>query len=346
MTIRRPGRFRRPPARPWRLFQVGVRDLTGAGGIDPHGHRLDHPDGIGQLHLAARGQPGGDHVLGHVSSPVGARAVDLGRVLAREAAAPVAGVTAVGVDLDLAPGEAGVGHRAADDEPPAGVDVALEAGAPEVVRDDGVDHLVGEVGAQLVGVDLVVVLGRDDHALDHRRPVVAVVCDGHLDLPVGAQVGQRPRLADLRQPPRQAVRERDRQRHQLRRLVAGEAEHHPAVAGAAHVDAVRDVRRLLVDADQDAAGLGVEAVLGACVADLAQGAPDDARDVHVTVGGDLPADQDQAGGDGRLAGHPRERVLGQDGVQDGIRYLVGDLVGVALGDRLRREARRRARCDL
>jgi len=35
--------------------------------------------------------------------------------------------------------------------------------------------------------------------------------------------------------------ELDRHRHQLRCLVAGEAEHHALVAGAAGVDALRDV---------------------------------------------------------------------------------------------------------
>ncbi len=59
-----------------------------------------------------------------------------------------------------------------------------------------------------------------------------VVLDRHLGLAVGSQVGQLTALPDLRQAPRQAVGERDRQRHELGRLAAGEAEHHPLVAGA------------------------------------------------------------------------------------------------------------------
>src|SRR6478735_4994728 len=56
------------------------------------------------------------------SHGVGGRAVDLGRVLAGEGAAAVAGHAAVGVDDDLAAGQAGVAHRAADLETPGGVD--------------------------------------------------------------------------------------------------------------------------------------------------------------------------------------------------------------------------------
>ena len=60
--------------------------------------------------------PDGDDVLGDVSRAIGSRAVHLCRVLAREAAASVARVAAVGVDHDLASGQAGVRDGAADDE--------------------------------------------------------------------------------------------------------------------------------------------------------------------------------------------------------------------------------------
>ena len=73
-------------------------------------------DRVGDLDLAALGEAGGDDVLGDVAGGVGGRAVDLGRVLAGEGAAAVAGHAAVGVDDDLAAGEAGVADRAADHE--------------------------------------------------------------------------------------------------------------------------------------------------------------------------------------------------------------------------------------
>ena len=44
---------------------------------------------------------------------------------------------------------------------------------------------------------------------------------------------------------RELVREQDRHRHQLVGLVGGVAEHHALVAGAAGVDALRDIGRLL-----------------------------------------------------------------------------------------------------
>ena len=96
---------------------------------------------------------------------------------------------------------------------------------------DRQDHRLDDLGAKVLGADVGIVLRRDDDRADPLRDAVLVL-DGDLGLAVRAQVRQLAGLADLGEPARHAVRERDRQRHQLGRLVAGEAEHHPLVAGA------------------------------------------------------------------------------------------------------------------
>src|SRR3546814_13525521 len=110
------------------LLDHVVADLAGAEGGDRDAGRLGDADGVADLHLAAVGQARGDHVLGDVARGVGGRAVDLGRVLAGERAAAVAGPAAVGVDDDLAPGQAAVAPRAADHQLAGRVDVALAFG--------------------------------------------------------------------------------------------------------------------------------------------------------------------------------------------------------------------------
>ena len=72
---------------------------------------------------AAVGEAGGDDVLGEIARGIGGRAVDLGRVLAREGAAAMRGRAAIGVDDDLAAGEAAIAVGAADDELAGRVDV-------------------------------------------------------------------------------------------------------------------------------------------------------------------------------------------------------------------------------
>ena len=138
------------------------------------------------------------------------------------------------------------------------------------------------------------------------------------------------------------MRERDRERHELVCLARRVPEHHPLVAGAEEVERIRvavlrlerlvhtlgDVGGLAVDRDDDAAGLGVEPVLGARVADLGDRLAHDRADVDVRLGRDLAGDDDEPGRDERLARDPAVRVVRQDRVEDGVGDLVGDLVRV------------------
>jgi len=163
-----------------------------------------------------------------------------------------------------------------------------------------------------------VVLSGEHDVVDPKGLAIRAVANRDLDLAIGPQIAERLASSDLGQPPRQPVRKGDRERHELGRLVAGVAKHHSGVTGAAHVDALSDVGRLLVDAGDDAARLGVEPVLGARVADLADRLPDDPRNVDIAVGCDLPDHDHKAGGHHRLARHPSERILGQDRVENGV----------------------------
>ena len=212
-------------------------DRLGAERLDHDRHRVGHADGVGDLDLAAAGRAGGDDVLGHPAGGVGGRAVDLGRVLAREGAAAVAGGAAVGVDDDLAAGEAGVGVGAAEHEAAGGVGQQLVVVVGELRRQQRVDDVLVQVGLeQGLGVEPGLVLAGDQDGAQPLGPAVLVV-DGDLGLAVGPQVGHHAGLAHLGQPLGQPVGQPDRQRHEVVGLVAGVAEHHPLVAGALGVDA-------------------------------------------------------------------------------------------------------------
>ena len=132
---------------------------------------------------------------------------------------------------------------------------------------------------------------------------------------------------------REAMRQHDRQRHQVGCFVGGVAEHHSLVAGALFVgiavDATRDVRRLAVDGRDHRAGAVVEAVVGVGVADPLDRAADDVRNVDVRRRGDLAGDHRHPGGHQRFARHAGVGVASQDRVENRIRDLVGNLVGVA-----------------
>ena len=132
-------------------------------------------DRIRDLDLAAVGETGGDDVLRDVARGVRGRAVDLRRILARERTATVRRSAPVGVDDDLAAGQAGVAHRAADHELAGRIDVDEVLLAParlvdELVREDRAQHVLDHVGLdQRVGVEPVAMLGRDEDVLDGDR---------------------------------------------------------------------------------------------------------------------------------------------------------------------------------
>ena len=206
-----------------------------------------------------RARPGADDVLRHVARHVRARAIDLRRVLAAEAAATVPRHAAVGVDDDLAPREARVAHRPSDHEAPGRVDEVARAAVEQVGRDRRPRRRARALRPRGRQLDLGIVLGADEDGMDAGRPAIGVVLDGDLALSVGTQERQGSVLSHLRQPARDSVSENDRHRHELVGLVAGVAEHHSLVAGPelvvldslarleGVVDALRDVGRLLLD---------------------------------------------------------------------------------------------------
>ena len=99
-------------------------------------------------------------------------------------------------------------------------------------------------------------------------------------------------------------------------LVAGVAEHQALVAGAARVHAHRDVGRLAVNRREHGAGLGVEAVFAARVADFGDRLADDVLIVDLGGRGDFAGDQGEARRDQRFARHAAHGILRENGVEN------------------------------
>jgi hypothetical protein len=161
----------------------------------------------------------------------------------------------------------------------------------------------------------------------------------------GRSQGKAPGFAQFGLAPHQPVRQPDRVGHQVRRFVAGEAEHQALVAGAERAvgmhHALVDLDRLVVEAHLHFAATGVDAGCGIRVARIAQHLAGDAcgavmdRVEHGFVDGtEFAGNNDEVVGDQGFAGHLGRRLARQEGVEDRVRDLVGQLVRMALGDRL------------
>mmetsp|Transcript_49657 Transcript_49657/g.103295 ORF Transcript_49657/g.103295 Transcript_49657/m.103295 type:complete len:433 (+) Transcript_49657:194-1492(+) len=339
--------------------------LLAAISLHKQGQRLSHTDGIRQLHQAARAQAAVDHGLGHLTADVGSRSVHLGRILARESTAAVGSPASVGVNDDLPAGEACVALRTTDDELAGGVDVqvcvaAIEAdGRLAVLQLDllksSLDDLLLDLLVHLLhswsrhlgtlvasallcalGLGGLRMLRRDDHGVDLLGLNGAIrmlqVLDGHLSLAVRAEPPALATLADLRQRLAQARGHGMGQGHAVRGLIAGIAEHDTLIAGAdihvvlAHMHTPSDVGALLVDADQDLAGLVAQALAvhagqvidEAVEANLLHDASHNLVVVQSCARGDLSGDHHHVVLGGGLAGHLALGVHLQAGVEDGI----------------------------
>ncbi len=167
-----------------RLGDDVLRGLAGVEGVHHHGDREGHPDGVGQLDLAALREARGHDVLGHVPGHVGRGPVDLGGILPGEGAASVTAHPPVGIHDDLAPGQPRVPHGPADHEASRRVDVILRVTiqkprGSEHGLHDLFDHRVPDGRVLDVGIVLVA-----HHYGVRPHGLVTIVLQGHLALGV------------------------------------------------------------------------------------------------------------------------------------------------------------------
>lgn len=201
----------------------------------------------------------------------------------------------------------------------------------ELGGDVGLDDLLKDLLAELLSGDGLGVLGRDDdgvNTLGDDGTVVVLVLDGDLGLGVGAQPGEGSVTAGSRHGGVQLVGKNDGQGKELRGLVGGVSEHDSLVSssellkGLIVVKTLGNVGGLLLNGDQDVAGLVVESLSGVIVSDVLDGTTDDLLVVEAGLGGDLSEDHDHTSLGGGLTSDLGEGVLSQTGVENGVRDLV------------------------
>ena len=271
----------------------------GTEGIRHDRYGMRDADRVRKLDLAFFRDLRGDNVLRDVSRVVRSRTVDLCRVFARESAAAVAGIAAVGIDDDLSAGQTSVAGRPADDKASGGIDKDLGIVVEQRRGDGRADDLFDDILAQGLEIDLVV-LGRNDNGID-ALDLVVVVLDGDLRFSVGTQIGDLAGFSSRGEFFGELVGERDRKGHQLLGLVAGKAKHHTLIARAddaqrvavaravlkGTINAHRDIGGLLVEHDIHLGSIAVEAVFVVVVADVTDRLARDRLDIDVAGRVDL-----------------------------------------------------------
>lgn len=205
--------------------------------------------------------------------------------------------------------------------------------------DDLLDDLLLDLLTELLGGDIRRVLGRDDDGVDalgDNGTVIVTVLDGDLGLGVGSEPGERAVSASSGHGRVELVGEHESKREELRGLVGGIAEHDTLVTSTELlksliiVKTLGDIRRLLLNGDEQVAGLVVETLLRVVITDVLDGVTDNLLVVDLGIGGDLTKDHDHTSLGSSLTSNLGEGILSEAGIEDGIRNLISDLVGVTL----------------
>src|SRR5262249_39826356 len=149
-------------------------------------------------------------------------------------------------------------HGAADDEPACGVDVVLGIGVEQVGGNGCLNHVLQNVSPERLVVHGLSVLGRNHHGVNALGLVVGTVFNCDLGFAVGAKVRKHSVFANLREALGELVSEGDWGGHEVFVLIRRVAEHHALIAGPARIYTHGDIARLLVDAGNHGAGIGIE----------------------------------------------------------------------------------------
>jgi len=308
---------------------------------DGDGEGFGDTDGVGDLDQDALAESGLDERLGDPASGVGGGAIHLGEVLAGEGAASVGAPSAVRVHDDLTAGQSGVTHGTADDELAGRLQVEDGVLVHVLGGDDFLDDAAHEDLSHVLELDVLVVLHGDDdrvHALGDARAILERVLAGDLGLGVGSEPLAGSVASEVGHSLVELVGEDDGERHGFLRLVRGVTEHESLISGAGlilittNVHALGDVGGLLLEGDEDVAGLVVESLGRVVVADVLDRVADDLLVVDDRLGRDLTAHEDHTSLGHRFAGDFGVGVLLEVSIEDGIRHLIADLVRVTFSD--------------
>ena len=197
--------------------------------------------------------------------------------------------------------------------------------------DDLLNDLLLDLLAEVLERNVGSVLGGDDNGVDAERDdraVVVCVLNGDLGLGVGPEPRDGAVVAGVGHGLVKLVGELDGEGEVLGGLVGGISEHDTLVTGTELLESLivvktlGNVGALLLNGNEDVAGLVVEALVGRVVANVLDGIADNLLVVKVGLGGDLAEDHDHTGLGGGLTGNLGEGVLPQAGIEDGVRDLI------------------------
>src|SRR5947209_16265789 len=97
------------------------------------------------------------------------------------------GHATIGIDDNLAPGQASIAHRAASDKASGGINEDSGVAVEHMGRDGGLNNMLDDIIANLLWIHIVRVLRRNDHRINPDGTSIFIL-NGHLTLAIWAPI--------------------------------------------------------------------------------------------------------------------------------------------------------------
>ena len=211
---------------------------------------------------------------------------------------------------------------------------------------DFLNDLLFDLFSQLLGGDGLAMLCADDDRVNpfgYHGTAIMLIFNGDLSLGVRSEPRQATVIAGIGHSLVELVGKQDGQWEVLRGLISSVAEHYALIASAqlfqrlVKLEALCDVRGLLLDGYHNIAGLVIKPLTRIIIANVFDGAANDFLIVQSGIGGDLTKHHDHASLGGGLTCHFRHWIFRKTSIKNSIRDLITNLVGMAFSDGLRGE---------
>ena len=255
------------------------------------------------------------------------------------------GHAAVSINYNFTSGKAAVALRAADNKTSGRVDVIFGFVIKHFCRYNRFYNKFHNIAANLFQSNFRSMLRGNNNRINAYGFAI-VIFNGYLGFSVRAQVRQNAGFAHFCKAAGKFMCQRNRQRHIFRCFVSGITEHHALVTGAYFVfiglaffcfqrfiNAKRNIRRLFVNGNQNAAGIAVKAIFSAVITDIDNGFARDFRNINIAARRNFADNMNLPGCNYGFAGNTAMRVLCQNSIKHSIRNLIGNFIRMPFRNR-------------
>jgi hypothetical protein len=241
----------------------------------------------------------------------------------------------IGINNDLTTGQTGITLGTTNDETARGLDV-VGGVLEELSGDDGVNDVLLDGLTEVLGLDVLRVLDRDDNGVNakgNESTVLVLVLNGDLGLGIRTQPTEGTVATEVSHLSVQLVGKSNSEGHVFRSLISGITKHDTLVTSTniLNVEGLLDetlsnIRGLLLDGNKDVTGLVVETLGRIIITNLLDGVTNDLLVVKLSLGGDFTKDHDHTSLGGSLTSDLGKGILGQAGIENSVRDLIANLV--------------------